>query len=860
MAKPMGTLFVEADLDLTKAEQKLQALHGRMVAGATKSEEAFKSLGVSSDRMFAAQKATAIAAYQAIRNNANSTAADIVRAERAKNAKIKALQDGLVGHHKMSMAAMTRAILRFYAAYYVISNVIRVVSNTIMSGIKAIDELKISTIAVAAQLTSMQGPENVTENFRKNVVYADALNRKLMEIDASSFANYEQINLMNRSMVQQGVLLDINNAKQVEAFSALTNAVAMLTVGQNKNKQASQEARALFSGQARVTDQVALSLDALIKKQGIYKGGLKELVKEGKKHGDTLERFAPYLIGITAATADIEKTWEAVSASIQTAWGIVQRAVFRDVYKDLTEAGRDAATYMRKNADEIAENILRVAKVFKDAGSGIGSSFQVIAAGALQAYSAVLNIAKAFAYLRSKVGIGKEYRAEYKAIFEELKIKAKAASDAANELARRSQEPFLRTPKTRTKTKEGAIIIPFIPPTAEYGEALDKIKSETLKTQNEIADFGLSTHAATMQQIEREKKARLDVMAVERQGYKDSLTGYLAGQVSRGEMTVGGAGKFKTEKMVGFDKGAQDRMVAIREATNAKILLADMKLYEKQAEEGRKASDKAVELMMKEIDAGVKLGEERLKILADFNTQYNELGKSQYEIERTQIEDKYKTYIDAAQNNANKIVEIDNWKTAKLKKNAQEENLFKIGQYGEAAGRIADTFKEISEAGGRQSKKAFEMYKTFAIIEATISAHKAIVGALGSPPYGLGAIVLASAIGAQAFMQVAMISASKAPSYDQGGISNAKGVYQTGNISEAHIPLKGGKVPVNVNGGGGGTSIIIKMENPVFQDVDTQRQVFAQIAEVIATRVAPGAVVQNYNDDGAVRQMVRNRA
>jgi hypothetical protein len=94
-------------------------------------------------------------------------------------------------------------------------------------------------------------------------------------------------------------------------------------------------------------------------------------------------------------------------------------------------------------------------------------------------------------------------------------------------------------------------------------------------------------------------------------------------------------------------------------------------------------------------------------------------------------------------------------------------------------------------------------------------------------------------------------------SYDEGGISRAGGIYQTGNIDEAHIPLKGGKVPVNVNGGG--QTIIIKMENPVFQDVATQRRVFAQIAEVIAKKVAPGAVVQNYRDDGQVRAMVRGR-
>jgi len=91
-------------------------------------------------------------------------------------------------------------------------------------------------------------------------------------------------------------------------------------------------------------------------------------------------------------------------------------------------------------------------------------------------------------------------------------------------------------------------------------------------------------------------------------------------------------------------------------------------------------------------------------------------------------------------------------------------------------------------------------------------------------------------------------------SFDQGGISNARGVYQTGDIQEAHIPLpSGGKIPVKVEEKQQQRPNQIIMNNPVFQDLDTQRQVFIEIAR----QVAPGAVVENYNDDGPVRTMIR---
>ena len=548
----------------------------------------YETLGIKSVAAMNAQKQAIISSYNTIKASGTATAQDLVNIERAKNAKLKALNKEMVGQHAMSMAAMMRAVLRFYAAYYVVSNVIRVGVESVMSGIRAIDELKISTIAVAAQLTSMQGPENVTENFRKNVVYADALNKKLMEIDASSFANYQQIQLMNRAMVAQGVVLDVNNAKQIESFTAITNAVAMLTTGQNKSKQASQEARALFSGQVKETNQVALSLDALIKKQGIYKGGLEELVAEGKKHGDTLERFKPYLIGINAATADIQKTWEAVAASIETAWGIIQRAVFEDVYKDLTAGGRKAAAYMRKNADEIASHIKSVAKVFKDAFSGVSSVFKLMAAGAMVAYWAVLNLAGGITYLRSKFALLASHRKAYRDEFEDIKMQAQAAYAAVIALEKSAASPFLVTPTQQQEDTRGKALIPFIPPTAEYEEALDEIKNATLKTKLEISEIGLSQHEITLQQITHEEDSRLNALARERQGYEESLEGFLKTQISKREMDAETAEQYKNKHLDQFDKAQEDRRIAITEAANNQIILIYKKAFAKIAEDKKK--------------------------------------------------------------------------------------------------------------------------------------------------------------------------------------------------------------------------------------------------------------------------------
>lgn len=447
--KPSGTLLFPVDLELTPLETKLAAVHKRMVEGATKSEEAFKTLGISSDRFYAAQKQTAFAAYDAIMHKEKSTLDDRLRAEeaysaklrsiytqqnavmeghwntlgvksasalnqqkadveyafnaisrtvtkgsqdyinieKAKNDKIKALNDEMVGKHDEGIAGMIRGTLRLYAAYYVVSSVIQGVFSVIMSGIEAIDSLKISSITIASQIANMQGPVNVVENYRKAREYADQLVIALQKVDAESFANYQQILLMNNAMANHGVILDYTNKKQMDAFTSLSNAIAMMATGSNKNLQFTQEINALLTGQLRPTDQIALKVDAIAKSSGEYAGGLKQIVAESKNNQEILEKIAPLLAGINAASEDIKGTWEATKSSLQTTWDILQREIFKDFYKSFVEDGRVANEMLKENKDLIVSiieivsmplqfiNLARIAKEAQKGGAAIYDMF-----------------------------------------------------------------------------------------------------------------------------------------------------------------------------------------------------------------------------------------------------------------------------------------------------------------------------------------------------------------------------------------------------------------------------------------------------------------------------------------------------
>jgi len=197
---------------------------------------------------------------------------------------------------------------------------------------------------------------------------------------------------------------------------------------------------------------------------------------------------------------------------------------------------------------------------------------------------------------------------------------------------------------------------------------------------------------------------------------------------------------------------------------------------------------------------------------------------------------------------------------ATIKQGAEKEKemqMTRLGIYQSTAAGVANTFLQISQAGGKQSKKAFMLYQGFSMVSAGISTAMSIIKTLAEPalPWPSN-VAMAGVIGAMGAAQIGMIAAAKPPSYDQGGISTTPGMYYSG-VPEAHVPLKSGAIPVNLGGGGGRDTITnIIMDNPVFQDLETQQAVFAQIAE----QIAPNAVVRAYDNDHAIRGRIRSRA
>lgn len=219
------------------------------------------------------------------------------------------------------------------------------------AGAEAVDSFQQSVIKTAAMITSLQGGDNVAENYRKAKEYATGLQDVLMQVDANSFLSLTNLTQITEEMVKQGVILDTNNKQEIEAFTRLANAVALYSQNGAQEVQVRQEVRALLLGEVDANSQLASML------QKTVDGPLKEKVKQWKEAGTLVEELGKRLSGFGPASEDIGKTWSALTSTFETISTTILRDGFADVISDIVDKGQEISTWVKEHADIIANRI-----------------------------------------------------------------------------------------------------------------------------------------------------------------------------------------------------------------------------------------------------------------------------------------------------------------------------------------------------------------------------------------------------------------------------------------------------------------------------------------------------------------------
>lgn len=97
--KPIGQIFVELDLDGSSYTKKQKEILRGAQYTALDIEKNWRTIGSSSDKMYEAMRQNILNAYNQIANSAKSSANDILRAEREKNARISEINKKQYGEH-----------------------------------------------------------------------------------------------------------------------------------------------------------------------------------------------------------------------------------------------------------------------------------------------------------------------------------------------------------------------------------------------------------------------------------------------------------------------------------------------------------------------------------------------------------------------------------------------------------------------------------------------------------------------------------------------------------------------------------------------------------------------------------------
>lgn len=355
--RPVGTMFAEISLDSTKLEQGLKRVHTSLTNNTIKVEDAYKQLGIKSDAVYAMMKSNAVSALDFIKNKTLSSKEEIMRAEQAaasKIAKINAEQYGkqneLIGRTSSGFMTLQKNMLMAAGTVYLITNAVRGLANMFEGGMEIVDRYNLSITKMAAMMTGMMKEDNrsLADRYKQAYQYAGQLNAMIEQVDKNTLLNAEDLRSVTEEMMKQGVVVDTSSKKQIEAFTQISNALAVVSVGYpNKEIQLRQEIRALLTGETRQTDQLSKMLQAQV-------GDLKKEIAYHKEKGDLLEWLSKQLVGFAAAQGDINASWEAMKTSLETIGEKILRQGFNDAFKDILDGTQKLSEWAEKHKDEIA--------------------------------------------------------------------------------------------------------------------------------------------------------------------------------------------------------------------------------------------------------------------------------------------------------------------------------------------------------------------------------------------------------------------------------------------------------------------------------------------------------------------------
>jgi len=263
----------------------------------------------------------------------------------------------------LTLGSLVKSAAVVTTTFFGMQAAVTAVFDEFVRGLKSIEDFNLGVASSAAFITTFSEKTrsgDLAGGFREANEYAKALNAKLEIMDSQTIASGKDLQIMSETMLQYGVVLDINNQKQVSGFTNIATALALVTQGQNKDIQMRQEINALLMGQVRATDRLPKLLSAI-------DPHLQEHLVLWKKEGTLIENVGELLKGFATSTGDLDDLWITVGSTMETIHNRVLRGAFKPIFEDLIGLAKD----INKSLMDAEGNLTPIAKgIQEDISSG----------------------------------------------------------------------------------------------------------------------------------------------------------------------------------------------------------------------------------------------------------------------------------------------------------------------------------------------------------------------------------------------------------------------------------------------------------------------------------------------------------
>jgi len=365
VANSVGQIFVELDLDASRYTKGQQKLLQDATTTTLNIEQNFKNLGVKSSAEMDLMRAKITNSFDMIANSSKASANDIMRAEEAKNAALKRLNEQQYGAQtstldklKSNWLAVSAAVV---AAWYTVSRVVGAVEGVVMAAARY-ETLGVVMKVVGNNIgyTGAQMEEFAAGLEKSGISMSGA--RQALTRMSQAHLDLAQSEKLARVAQDAAVIGAMNST---EAFNQMVygiqsaNVRVLRTIGINVNFEDSYNRVAKATG--RTTDsfseaeKAGIRLNAVMEAGKSIAGSYEESMGTAGKQLLSLERhfenlkvlagaaFTPALAEIvemiTGAVVGMNKELSGESKEAVTKWGINFRITLISIEAELMRLG-----------------------------------------------------------------------------------------------------------------------------------------------------------------------------------------------------------------------------------------------------------------------------------------------------------------------------------------------------------------------------------------------------------------------------------------------------------------------------------------------------------------------------------------